>query len=116
MLKTPAALLGMLGGDEMYVLEPGMTSTTLSKSVAYKAPFTTAVDMVILMASTYSTVRFTITYPNKEQITAVFSGGGSGEKATSLCWPIPKGSTLAVDYDRVSLTYVPLVPAKSVGG
>lgn len=118
MLKTPAALLGMLGGDEMYVVKPGTNTPTLVIRATKKGTIA-PVDMLITHMSAFSTYgrEVTITYPNKETISVTIPGGSSsGESTVTLCWPIPEGSVLSAVADDPTIRYVPLVPAKSVGG
>ena len=111
MLKTPAALLGLFGGDEMYVVKPGMTDPVLAGSTY--SVFTAEDDLVLLSVSPYSGAdTLTVTFPNGK------TSYVSVAKATTvkLSWPIPKGSTLRSNMYQLNFTYVPLVPAKSVGG
>ena len=106
MLKTPAFLMGLFGGNEMYVVAPGTTKLTERNS---STAFQLSTDILLVKArETNSGGLLKVTYPNKTSCT--FPIGSSG---TDLYWPIAKGSTLSgMQY----LYYVPLVPAKSGGG
>ena len=121
MLKTPAALLGLFRGDEMYVLKPqqhghGNPSIRLDIPNPYTFVSDSLVEMVPIESSSYDGYVY-LHYPNGEKVTFYIS------KYTPKPWPdlfmVPAGTKMSYTGRRhplKSLRIYPLVPAKSVGG
>ena len=121
MLKTPAALLGLFRGDEMYVLKPqqhghGNPSIRLDIPNPYTFVSDSLVEMVPIESSSYDGYVY-LHYPNGEKVTFYIS------KYTPKPWPdlfmVPAGTKMSYTGRRhplKSFRIYPLVPAKSVGG
>lgn len=119
MLKTPAALLGLFGGDEMYVIKPQQYGGYIS--VEGSSSYTINSDSLVKISpikSSSSKVYVCLTYPNGEKVSFAL------KNAVGSPWPesfvVPAGTKLSVEkppiFFRLDLNIYPLVPAKSVRG